>query len=126
MSTEAECRIVRDVDAVWDFMSNPEVFAKVFMGVSEVDSVKGGPEQVAMKGEIAGRRFSSSVIVEAKHEEKREITYRSGQTRIEIGLMPADGETILNLSIYAPMQDAFVLDLYADSLKYRIKEMLEG
>lgn len=128
MSARYKVTIARSVDDVWENVSIPGFFAKVFMGASGADSVQGyrPEEQVAIKGEVSGRSYSSSFKVEFRDSEKRKITYRSGQTVFEIGLTEEGGETTLNLTMRSLMQDDFVLEIYARSLANRIKNILEG
>jgi len=128
MSGKYEVNIARSIDDVWGNISIPGFFAKVFVGASGADKVQGyrPEEQVAIKGEVSGRSYSSSFKVESRDLENRKITYRSGQTVFEIELSDDGDNTVLNLTMRSQVQDDFVLEIYARSLANRIKGILEG
>lgn len=128
MSANYKISIVRNVEDVWNNVSILGFFAKLFIGVSEVDSVQGfkTDQMVKMSGQIANSRFSSSVSVEYRDNNEKKVVYRSGKTVYEIGIIQDGDETILDLTMRSPMQDDFILEIYARSLANKIKNILEG
>jgi len=128
MSATQTVRISSEIEEVWENLSALGFFAKLFTGVSEVDSVQGykTDQRVQMKGKFAGSEFSSSVTVEYRLDEERKVAYRSGQTVYEIDLKEEGKETTLNLTMRSQNQDRFMLLIYSKSLANKIKNMLEG
>ena len=127
MSATQTVTISRGVDEVWGNLSALGFFAKLFTGVSKVDSVQGykADQRVQMKGQFAGSEFSSSVTVEYRKIEERRVAYRSGQTLYEIDLKEDGDETVLNLTMRSQNQDRFILQIYSRSLANKIKHTLE-
>ena len=129
MSSKEEIKINRNLNDVWNFVGNPELFATVFTGVSEIkrkSPEKEGPEQVIVRGSLEGYGFSSSLAVQARDEANKKITYISGRSKVDISLAPNNNGTIIELTIYAFMQSRLLMDLYAKSLKKRILQILEA
>lgn len=128
MSANYKINIARNIEDVWNNVSILGFFAKLFIGVSEVDSVQGfrADQRIQMSGKIANSRFSSSVSVEHRDDNEKKVAFRSGQTVYEISLIQDGGETVLDLTMRSPMQDDFILEIYARSLANKIKDMLEG
>lgn len=128
MSATQTVRISREIEEVWENLSALGFFAKLFTGVSEVDSVQGykADQRVQMKGKFAGSEFSSSVTVEYRLDDERKVAYRSGQAVYEIDLKEEGKETTLNLTMRSQNQDRFMLLIYSKSLANKIKNMLEG
>ena len=128
MSANYKISIARNVEDVWNIVSILGFFAKLFIGVSEVDSVQGfkTDQMIKISGQIANSRFSSSVSVEYRDDNEKKVAYRSGQAVYEIGLIQDGDETVLDLTMRSPMQDDFILEIYARSLANKIKDILEG
>lgn len=128
MSANFKISIERDVEYVWKNISSLGFFAKLFTGVSEVESIKGYKtnERLQISGYIAESLFSSRVSVEFIDSEEKKVIYKSGQTVYEIEINKSGDNTLLLLTMNSQMQDDFLLEIYARSLAKKIKGILEG
>lgn len=126
MSLTSDVVIDQNIADVWAFIRNPEQFAQIFFGVSEIDKIpeeEGRPEQVVIKGKVAGFFFSSSLVVEERDDTNKQITYKSGRTRVKISLEPENNGTKLRLTFFAYMQSVFFRERYVKSMIRRIEKI---
>lgn len=128
MSAKGTTTIARNVEDVWRNISILSFFAKLFAGVSQVESVQGynTDQRIQASGNIANSKFSSIYWVESINDKEKKVSYRSGDTVYEIDIHEDGDNTTLNLIIHSQMQDLILLDLFAGAIAKKIKNRIEG
>lgn len=118
--------IERGVEEVWRLLNDPEWFIQVFEGRPDVTRTSKG--QIDVRQQVGEKWFESSILIENRDLESKNIVYRIGSARVRIQVQSVDDVTTnLQLDLdYDPKPPEPVLRTLRRSLLKRLEDEIEA